>query len=80
MGLRYKHNNSELDLTNSAKASLYDEGKLVFKGDGYIAIKMFIALSGHNKSVIKRFKSQLDQREHPKWKETPTEKKDGPQE
>ena len=67
--MRYKHNDSELNLTNSAKASLYDKGKLIFKGDVYIAIKMFIKLSGNNKQVIKKFKQQLDQREHPKWKQ-----------
>ena len=78
MGVVYIHKDSKLDLSNSARAILYDKGKLKFKGDGYIAIKMFIALSGHDKSVIKKFKPQLDQREHPKWKETPTEKKDGP--
>jgi len=75
MGVRYTFQNIELDLTNSSRAILYDNGKLIFKGDGYIAIKMFITRSGNNKSVIKKFKAQLDQREQPRWKDDAKDKK-----
>ena len=75
MGQRYTFQKTELDMTRSSRAILYDNGKLVFKGDGYIAIKMFIQLSGNNKAVIKKFKAQLDQREQPRWKDDAKSKK-----
>ena len=75
MGLKYTFQNTELDMTKSSRAILYDNGKLLFKGDGYIAIKMFIKLSGNNKAVIKKFKAQLDQREQPKWQDDIKDKK-----
>ena len=53
MGQRYTFQKTELDMTRSSRAILYNNGKLVFKGDGYIAIKMFIQLSGNNKAVIR---------------------------
>ena len=65
--MRYQHKDLILELWNS-KASLYQKGKLVFRGDGYIAIKMFIDKSGNNEEVIKKFKPQLDSREEVRWK------------
>ena len=65
--MRYQHKDLILELWNS-KASLYQKGKLVFRGDGYIAIKMFIEKSENNPEVIKRFRPQLDSREEVKWK------------
>ena len=65
--MRYQYKDLILELWNS-KASLYQKGKLVFRGDGYIAIKMFIDKSENNPEVIKRFRPQLDSREEVKWK------------
>ncbi len=49
------------------KGSLFVNGRLVFKGDGYIAIKMFIHESGNAPEVIDKFKAQLNMREQLKW-------------
>ena len=65
--MRYQYKDLILELWNS-KASLYQKGKLLFRGDGYIAIKMFIDKSENNEEVIKRFKPQLDSREEVRWK------------
>ena len=64
---RYEKGNNKLELWGS-KASLYKDGVLTFRGDGYIAIKMFIANTNNDPEVMKIFKSQLDMREEVKWK------------
>ena len=65
--MRYQHKDLILELWNS-KGTLYKNGKIVFRGDGYISIKMFITESDNNPEVIKRFRPQLDSREEVKWK------------
>ena len=40
MNYEHKPTNTVLELWNS-KGSLFQNGKLLFRGDGYIAIKMF---------------------------------------
>ena len=65
--MRYQHKDLILELWNS-KGTLYKNGKIVFRGDGYISIKMFITESDNNPAVIKRFRPQLDSREEVKWK------------
>ena len=74
--MNYEHKDSKtvLELWNS-KASLYQNGRLLFRGDGYIAIKMFIEKSGHAPEVMKIFKNQLDMREEVKWKKKDEEMK-----
>lgn len=52
---------------------MYISGKLMFLGDGYIAIKMFIEQSGNNPAVVERFRTQLEQREAVNWQKTETE-------
>ena len=64
---RYDYKNHALELKGS-KGSVYTDDKLLFRGDGYIAIKMFIDKSNHDPSVVKIFKSQLDMREDCKYK------------
>ena len=65
--MRYQHKDLILELWNS-KGTLYKNGKIVFRGDGYISIKMFITESDNHPEVIKRFRPQLDSREEVKWK------------
>ena len=64
---RYDYKNHALELKGS-KGTVYTDDKLLFRGDGYIAIKMFIDKSNHDPSVVKIFKSQLDMREDCKYK------------
>ena len=64
---RYDYKNHALELKVS-KGTVYTDDKLLFRGDGYIAIKMFIDKSNHDPSVVKIFKSQLDMREDCKYK------------
>ena len=64
---RYDYKNHALELKGS-KGTVYTDDKLLFRGDGYIAIKMFIDKSNHAPSVVKIFKSQLDMREDCKYK------------
>ena len=74
MNYEHKPTNTILELWNS-KGSLFQNGKLVFRGDGYIAIKMFIGKTGNAPEVKKLFKSQLNMREEVKWKKRDEEMK-----
>ena len=74
MNYEHKPTNTILELWNS-KGSLFQNGKLVFRGDGYIAIKMFIDKTGNAPEVVERFKSQLSMREEVKWKKRDEEVK-----
>tara|TARA_Y100000114_G_scaffold87155_1_gene80610 strand:+ start:2698 stop:3012 length:315 start_codon:yes stop_codon:yes gene_type:complete len=64
----FNHENFTLDLTNSNKARLYKDGRLMFMGDGYRAITMLIRNSQDAGPVRERFRAQLNQREKPKFK------------
>ena len=67
MNYEHKPTNTVLELWNS-KGSLFQNGKLLFRGDGYIAIKMFVHETGNAPEVVERFRSQLSMREEVKWK------------
>ena len=54
----YNFGNLILDLDNSARAKLYKNKQLVFIGDGYIALKMFLKDSEYHPEVMKKFKNQ----------------------
>ena len=69
--VKYYWKHIVLDLDNSARAKLYDGNQLVFLGDGYMALKMFITRSGNDPAVTKKFKSQLQMREKLQWKDQP---------
>ena len=64
---RYDYKNHTLELKGS-KGTVYTDNKLLFRGDGYIAIKMFIDNSNSDPNVVKLFKSQLEMREDCKYK------------
>ena len=64
---RYDYKNHALELKGS-RGTVYTDDRLLFRGDGYIAIKMFIDKSNHDPNVVKIFKSQLDMREDCKYK------------
>jgi len=58
----YKHENIILELTGS-KGTLFIDDKLIFKGFGYQAIKMYISATGNDPVASKPFKKQLSMRE-----------------
>ena len=64
---RYDYKNHTLELKGS-RGTVYTDDRLLFRGDGYIAIKMFIDKSNSDPNVVKIFKSQLDMREDCKYK------------
>lgn len=68
----YSHKNIILEYATT-RSKLYISGKLMFLGDGYIAIKMFIEQSGNNPAVVERFRTQLEQREAVNWQKPETE-------
>ena len=70
---KYIHENNSLDLYRGVGV-VYKDGKLLFRGDGYVAIKMFIVNSGNAPSVVARFKKQLDTREECRWKKQDEQK------
>lgn len=57
-----------LDTSSSSKSRLYQDGRLVFMGDGYKAILQFIRLSDNAPEVREKFRAQLEMREKPKFK------------
>lgn len=62
------HGNLMLDTSNTTKAKLYQDNRLIFMGDGYKAILQFIRLSNNAPEVMERFRAQLEMREKPKFK------------
>jgi len=62
----YRYKKYSLDLQES-KATFYENNVLKFKGDGYVAIKMFVSACD-NPNVTDKFKSQLETREKLQWK------------
>ena len=48
-------------------STVVKDERLLFQGDSYVAIKIFINASDRAPEVLKWFKPQLEQREHAKW-------------
>ncbi len=63
----FNHENYILDLTNSSKARLLRDNRLIFMGDGYKAITMLIQGSKNPDPVKEQFNAQLTMREKPKF-------------
>jgi len=72
--MRFDFKNCSIELDNS-KGRVYRDGKLMFKGDGYIAIKFMLQWTDNAKEVQERFKYQLSQREQCKWTKRDEERK-----
>jgi hypothetical protein len=58
----YKHKNNIL-LIEGSIGKVYRNQELLFKGNSYVAIKLFIKNSDNNESVSKMFEAQLTMRE-----------------
>ena len=65
--MRYDFKNLKLEINNNS-GTLYKNNKLMFKGDSYISIKIFLAESNNDESIKKKFKAQLEMRENCRWK------------
>lgn len=61
--MTFKHENFEIDLTESKKTKLYKGDQLMFLGDGYKAITMMIRNCKDPEPVKLKFIAQLSQRE-----------------
>ena len=72
--MRLDYQNCTIELDNS-KGKVYRDGKLMVKGDGYIAIKFMLQWTNNAKEVQERFKYQLSQREQCKWSKRDEEQK-----
>jgi len=66
--MKYQYENIILEI-ESPKGSVLVDGKLIFKGHSYLAIKEFIRCSGNAAPVIKKFRAQLNMRETPRFKD-----------
>lgn len=66
--MKYIIGNLYLNLVSSNRAILYKDGKLLFIGNGYVAMRMFIKESGEHPAAIEKFKTQLTAREEAKTK------------
>ena len=63
----FKHENFILDTENAGRSALYKGGKLVFLGDGYRAITIFVRNCVNPEPVKEKFHNQLTLREKPKF-------------
>ena len=64
--MRLDYKNCTIELDNS-KGRVYRDGKLMFKGDGYIAIKFMLQWTNNAKEVQEKFQAQLSMREKCRW-------------
>ena len=63
----YDFKNLKLEINNN-RGTLYKNDRLVFRGDSYISIKLFLSESNDDESVKNKFKAQLSMRENCRWK------------
>ena len=62
----FKHDNCAIELDDGI-GKVYKDGKLMFKGDGYIAIKFMLQWTNNADQVKERFQHQLSLREKCIW-------------
>jgi len=62
----YTHKNNRL-LIEGSTGKVYKDNELSFKGNSYVAIKLFIKNSDNNENVLKMFEAQLTMREQCKF-------------
>jgi len=67
--LVYKHNNF-LYIHDYGKARLYKGNHLLFKGNAWSGILMFLQQTNNAPEVREMFRNQLEQREKPKEKQS----------
>ena len=62
----FKHDNCAIELDDGI-GKVYKDGKLMFKGDGYVAIKFMLQFTNNADEVRHKFNAQLSQREKCRW-------------
>ena len=70
--MRYDYNNCTI-IMDDGKGKVYQNGRLMFKGDSYIAIKFMLQFTDNAEEVKEHFKAQLNMREQVKWKKNDDE-------
>tara|TARA_Y100001937_G_C6999268_1_gene275670 strand:- start:168 stop:464 length:297 start_codon:yes stop_codon:yes gene_type:complete len=66
--MRFDYDNCSI-LLDDGKGKVYRNGRLMFKGDGYVAIKYMLNFTNNAETVRTKFHAQLSQRENCKWKQ-----------
>ena len=60
--MRFDYDNCSIIL-DDGKGNVYRNGKLMFKGDGYVAIKFLLQFTNNAEQVRNKFHAQLSQEE-----------------
>tara|TARA_Y100001935_G_scaffold86565_1_gene71827 strand:- start:2279 stop:2575 length:297 start_codon:yes stop_codon:yes gene_type:complete len=64
--MRFSYENCAIEMGDGT-GKVYRDGKLMFKGDGYVAIKFMLQFTNNAEAVRKKFNAQLSQREKCRW-------------
>tara|TARA_B100001057_G_scaffold480617_1_gene553641 strand:- start:1329 stop:1658 length:330 start_codon:yes stop_codon:yes gene_type:complete len=72
--MRFDYDKYAIVLENGS-GTVYQDGKLMFKGDGYIAIKHLLRFTNNAEKVQQKFEAQLSMREKTKWQVNDTKEK-----
>ena len=64
--MTFRHKNCAI-IIDDGKGCVYKNGQLMFKGDGYIAIKFLLSYTDNAEEVKEYFGAQLSQRERCRW-------------
>ena len=64
--MTFKHKNCTIVIDDSI-GKVYRDGSLMFKGDGYIAIKTMLQFTDNAEEVRSHFNAQLSMREKSRW-------------
>ena len=64
--MTFRHKNCAI-IMDDGKGCVYKNGQLMFKGDGYIAIKFLLSYTDDAEEVKEYFGAQLSQRERCRW-------------
>ena len=64
--MTFKYKNCAI-IMDDGEGCVYKNGQLMFKGDGYIAIKFLLSYTDNAEEVRNHFNAQLSQRERCRW-------------
>ena len=62
--MRFNYDNCSI-IIDDGKGNVYRDGKLMFKGDGYVAIKFLLQFTNNAEQVRQKFQSQLSTKRKP---------------
>ena len=64
--MKFKHKNCSI-IIDDGTGTVYRDGRLMFRGDGYIAIKTMLQFTDNAEEVKNHFNAQLSMREKSRW-------------